>query len=278
MIINGNQLRNGIFSSISQDLKLVSVTPTLEIIQVGDNPSSTIYVNKKIEAARSLGLTAHLNKFEESTTEDDLKQLIGRYNADTGVHGIIVQLPLPTHINMLAVLNAVSPEKDIDGLTFVNQGRLFAGFPGFTPCTPRAVMHMIKSVRTNLAGLRAVVIGRSVIVGRPVSHLLLSENCTLTVAHSKTVGLGDVTKTADILVVAAGAPGLIRKDMVKHGAIILDVGISRVNGHVIGDVAFDEVSDVASAISPVPGGVGPMTVAMLMRNLVDSAMRMSLMK
>lgn len=271
MIIKGALLKGEIFTQLKQVIGGLLIPPALEIIQVGNNPASNMYISKKLEAANELGVKANLNKLSENVDNSTLIGLIKEYNANRFVHGILVQLPLPTHLDTLKILNTISPEKDVDGLTIINQGKLFAGLPGILPCTPRGIVHMIKSVEPNIYGKHAVIIGRSLVVGKPLYHLLLGENCSVTTLHSKSQNMQKITSQADILVSAAGSPGLITDKYVKEDAIVIDVGISKVNGKSLGDVDFDKVVNKARAISPVPGGVGPLTVAMLMHNLVDAA-------
>jgi len=249
------------------------------VVLVGEDPASAIYVRSKIRATAEAGMRSFDHALPAATSEADLLALIARLNADPAVDGILVQLPLPPHIDPQKVVEAIDPAKDVDGFHPVNAGRLLAGAPGFVSCTPLGCLLLIRSVRPDLAGLDAVVIGRSNIVGKPMAQLLLRENCTVTMAHSKSRDLPGICRRADILVVAAGRPELVRGGWIKPGAIVVDVGISRIpdpaagegKTRIVGDVAFAEARAVASAITPVPGGVGPMTIACLLRNTLEAA-------
>lgn len=248
--------------------------PCLAVILVGEDPASRVYVNNKKKACEACGITSLEFLFPADTSEETLLNKIGELNADPAVDGILCQLPLPGHINKTAVLEAISPEKDVDGFHPVNVGRLVNGAPGFLPCTPAGIVEMLKYENVPLAGKRAVVVGRSNIVGKPAAALLLRENATVTVCHSFTENLKAETLRADILVAAVKIPRFITADMVKPGAAVIDVGINRLpDGKLCGDVDFDAVKEVAGAITPVPGGVGPMTIAMLMQNTVEAYKR-----
>lgn len=252
------------------------VMPTLAVVMVGEDPASAVYVRNKIRATEEAGMRSVSHHLPKSTTQDELLDLIAELNADQSVHGILVQLPLPEQIDRDAVLDAISPEKDVDGFHIVNAGRLAVGRQdGFVPCTPMGCMMLLRSVVPNLAGLHAVVIGCSNIVGRPMARLLQQAGCTVTVTHLKTRDVAAEAYRADIIVVAAGHAGLVRGGWVKEGAIVIDVGINRVEtdsgSRLVGDVAFDEVSPRAAAITPVPGGVGPMTIACLLQNTLQAA-------
>ncbi|MDR1826943.1 MAG: bifunctional methylenetetrahydrofolate dehydrogenase/methenyltetrahydrofolate cyclohydrolase FolD [Methylobacteriaceae bacterium] len=255
------------------------VVPGLAVVLVGEDPASRIYVRNKAARTRETGMRSIEHKLPAQTTEPELLALIRRLNTDPLVDGILVQLPLPGHINERIVLEAIDPGKDVDGFHPVNVGRLVTGVPGLVPCTPLGCMILLKSVLSSLNGLQAVVIGRSNIVGKPVAHLLLRENCTVTIAHSKTRDLPDVCAAADILVAAVGRPELVKGSWVKRGATVIDVGINRVadpaapdaKPQLVGDVDFADVFQVAGALTPVPGGVGPMTIACLLRNTVYAA-------
>ena len=241
--------------------------PCLAVIIVGDNPASRSYVRGKIKAAEFTGMDSRLIELPEDVSEEVLMQTIEKLNADSGVDGILVQLPLPRHINEDRVLDAILPAKDVDGFHPVNVANLWLGRPCFVPCTPQGIIRLIESTGERIEGKRAVVVGRSNIVGKPVAKLLLDRNATVTIAHSRTPDLKALTLQADILVAAVGRPGVITGDMVKPGAIVIDVGINRTaDGHLTGDVDFASASEVAGWITPVPGGVGPMTIAMLMEN------------
>ena len=250
--------------------------PGLAVVLAGENPASQVYVRSKLKLARELGFHSVEHRPAADISKAGLLDLIASLNADEAIDGILVQLPLPAHLNADDAIAAIAPEKDVDGFHVVNAGRLFIGKPAFVPCTPLGCLRLIKSVRENLAGLNAVVVGRSNIVGKPMAHLLLAENCTVTIAHSKTGDLGAVVSGADIVVAAVGQPGMIPGVWIKPGAIVIDVGINRVPGldgkaKLVGDVDFESARHVAGAITPVPGGVGPMTVAYLMANTCRAA-------
>lgn len=250
------------------------ILPSLAVILVGEDPASVIYVNNKQKAAEKTGIRSVVHRLPRETSQDKVLQLVEKLNADAHIHGILVQLPLPKQIDTATVLRAISPAKDVDGLTVTNTGRLASGLSGLFPCTPMGCVALIKSVRPQMAGLHAVVVGRSNLVGRPMAQLLLRENCTVTIAHSRTPNLQDITRMADILVVAAGRRGLVGVEGLKQGACVIDVGINRLpDGSLAGDVDFDAVRAVAGAITPVPGGVGPMTIAYLLANTVTAACR-----
>ena len=255
-------------------LKERGVTPCLMVILVGEDPASAIYVRNKEKASEKLGFAGGVTRLPESTTQEELISLVEAYNADPKVHGILVQLPLPKHIDERAVLAHISPDKDVDGFHTMNAGRLLVGERCFIPCTPKGVMRLLEETGMELSGKHAVVVGRSNIVGKPMALLLLQANCTVTIAHSKTANLAEICSQADVLVAAVGRPGLITANMVKPGAVVIDVGVNRVaEKKVVGDVAFEEVCEKASYITPVPGGVGAMTIAMLMQNTVEAAER-----
>lgn len=244
----------------------------LAVVRVGDDPASAIYVRNKIKACEECGIASFSHCLGADTTQAQLCELIERLNSDDDVDGILVQLPLPKHIDARATLSVISPKKDADGFHAVNAGKLFLGErDGTVACTPRGIIELIKSTGERIEGKHAVVVGRSNIVGKPVAALLLENNATVTVCHSKTVALEEFTRTADILVVAVGKKKFITADMVKRGAIVIDVGMNRDESGLYGDVDYDEVKDVAGYITPVPGGVGPMTVAMLLLNTADGA-------
>lgn len=246
--------------------------PGLAVIIVGNNPASRVYVNNKKKKCAELGIYSEEHALAESVTEAELLGLIDRLNQNPKIHGILVQLPLPGHLNEQLILDRISPAKDVDGFHPVNVGRMLIGLPGFLPCTPAGVMELIKETGINIAGKECVVVGRSNIVGKPQAILLLREHGTVTVCHSRTKDLGEVCRRADILVVAVGKAELITGEMVKPGAVVIDVGMNRNGaGKLVGDVHFDSVAQVAGWLTPVPGGVGPMTIAMLMRNTVESA-------
>jgi len=267
-------LREGIAKEVSSLQTHSGVQPGLAAVLVGDDPASAVYVRNKKIACEKAGLYPQEHRMSASTTQEDLLTLIQQLNADPKIHGILVQLPLPPHIESRAILQAVSPEKDVDGFHPVNVGRLVEGNPVFAPCTPKGVIHMIDSTGLDISGKRAVVIGRSNIVGKPVAMLLLHRHATVTICHSRTKDLPSVVKEADIVIAAIGKPLFVTSDMIKEGAVVIDVGINRLdNGKLVGDVDFDRVKDRAGWITPVPGGVGPMTIAMLLQNTLESAKR-----
>lgn len=244
---------------------------TLAVVQVGDDPASGVYVRNKKRACEECGIRSLSYELPEETSEEELLALIGRLNADSSVNGILVQLPLPEHIDENKIIRAIDVKKDVDGFHPMNAGALCTGQKGFVSCTPAGIIQLLKRSGTTIAGKECVVIGRSNIVGKPAALLLLAENGTVTVCHSKTADLKEVTKRADILVAAVGKPKFITADFVKEGAVVIDVGIHRnENGKLCGDVDFDGVAPKCSAITPVPGGVGPMTIAMLMSNCIAS--------
>lgn len=244
----------------------------LAVIKVGEDPASAVYVRNKIKACEACNIASFAYYFDDGVGESQLVELISALNADRNVDGILVQLPLPKHIDERKVLSEIAPDKDADGFHALNAGRMFLGEPtGSVACTPRGIIELIKSTGEDICGKHAVVVGRSNIVGKPVAMLLLQNDATVTVCHSKTIGLKDITLTADILVAAVGKKKFITKDMVKRGAIVIDVGMNRDADGLCGDVDFDNVKDIAGYITPVPGGVGPMTIAMLLLNTVDGA-------
>ena len=254
-------------------LKERGVTPGLAVILVGDDPASQIYVRNKGIGCEKTGMHSVTIRMPEDTTQQALEEQIRALTADPAIHGILVQLPLPRHLDEAAALSAIVPEKDVDGFHVHNAGRLLCGLPGVVACTPKGAMEMIRRTGVDLTGKEAVVVGRSNIVGKPMAMLLLQANCTVTMCHSRTSDLASHTRRADILVAAVGRPGFITADMVKPGAIVIDVGINRVDGKVVGDVDFEHVKDVAGWITPVPGGVGRMTITMLLQNTLEAAER-----
>ena len=252
-------------------LKEQGIEPCLAVILVGEDPASTVYVNNKKKACEFIGIKSLSYELPESTTQDELLALIDKLNADDGVNGILVQLPLPKHIDEDAVIQAISPRKDVDGFHPQSVGALCIGQKGFVSCTPAGIIELLKRSNVEIEGKECVIIGRSNIVGKPMSLLMLRENATVTVCHSRTKNLKEVTRRADILIVAIGKPKMITAEYVKEGAVVIDVGIHRLEGKKLcGDVDFDTVAEHTSMITPVPGGVGPMTIAMLMKNCVDS--------
>ena len=260
------------------------VKPGLAVVIVGEDPASQLYVRNKGETTLKAGMRSDTHRLPAETTQDELLALIAQLNADAGIHGVLVQLPLPKHIDSAAVLDAISPDKDVDGFHVVNAGRLAVGLPGMIPCTPLGSLMLLKDQLGDLSGLNAVIVGRSNIVGKPMAQLLLGESCTVTIAHSRTRDLPALCRTADILVAAVGRPEMIKGDWIKPGATVIDVGINRVPSRdpvkaaegktrVVGDVDFNEAVEVAGRITPVPGGVGPMTIACLLANTYTAACR-----
>ena len=254
-----------------EDLKAQGITPGLAVILVGDDPASAVYVRNKARACDELGMHSVVHTLPAATSKEELIALVHDCNEDKALHGILVQLPLPGHLDALEILREVDPDKDVDGLHVVTAGRLLVGEKGFIPCTPKGVIRLIKSTGTQISGKRAVVVGRSNMVGKPVSLLLMNENATVTMCHSRTQNLAEVCAEADILVAAIGRPEMIKGDFVKPGAVIIDVGTTKVDGKLMGDVLFDEAAEKAGFITPVPGGVGPMTITMLMENTIEAA-------
>lgn len=274
-IINGPELADQMQAEIQKDVEKMTqqgIQPGLVVLLVGENPASQTYVRNKERAAAKIGILSKVEKLPETISEEELLAEIDKYNQDSRFHGILVQLPLPKHIDEEKILLAIDPKKDVDGFHPMNLGRLFVGKPEMIPCTPYGIMKMFEAYDIDLTGKRAVVIGRSNIVGKPMAQLLLMKNATVTIAHSKTEHLAEVAKEADILVVAIGRGHFVTKEFVKPGAVVIDVGMNRnQEGKLIGDVAFDEVSEIASYITPVPKGVGPMTITMLMYQTVEAA-------
>ncbi|HEM8315130.1 TPA: bifunctional methylenetetrahydrofolate dehydrogenase/methenyltetrahydrofolate cyclohydrolase [Enterococcus faecalis] len=274
-VINGRELADQMQAEIQKDVEKMTqqgIQPGLVVLLVGENPASQTYVRNKERAAAKIGILSKVEKLPETISEEELLAEIDKYNQDSRFHGILVQLPLPKHIDEEKILLAIDPKKDVDGFHPMNLGRLFVGKPEMIPCTPYGIMKMFEAYDIDLTGKRAVVIGRSNIVSKPMAQLLLMKNATVTIAHSKTEHLAEVAKEADILVVAIGRGHFVTKEFVKPGAVVIDVGMNRnQEGKLIGDVAFDEVSEIASYITPVPKGVGPMTITMLMYQTVEAA-------
>src|SRR3989338_7802917 len=267
-IIDGKRISGKLLGEVKAKISKLKEKPGLAIVIVGENPASLIYVNSKEKMCNELGAYCERYNLSKDTAETDLLKLIDELNDNPKIHGILVQLPLPKQIDGKLVIESIRPEKDVDGFSPLNLGNLAVGNTIIAPATPKAVMRMIESTG-KIEGKHAVIVGRSNIVGKPVALILLEKNATVTICHSKTRNLGDYTKNADILVAACGVPQLIKKDMVKKGAVVIDVGINRTSGgKIVGDVDFENVKEVASYITPVPGGVGPMTIAMLMDNLL----------
>ena len=275
--IDGNALSQKMRAEVTQRttaLKAKGITPGLAVILVGENPASQVYVRNKVKACEDSGLHSILEKHPASLTEAALLNRIDALNHDTGIHGILVQLPLPAHIDAQKVIEAISPAKDVDGFHIASAGALMTGMPGFWPCTPYGCMKMLESIGYELKGKHAVVIGRSNIVGKPMALMLLQKNATVTICHSATQDLKAITLQADVIVAAVGKRNILTADMVKPGAVVLDVGMNRnEEGKLCGDVDFAGVEQVAGYITPVPGGVGPMTITMLLVNTLEAAER-----
>lgn len=273
-ILDGKKLASEIKADVrerTERLKESGVTPGLAVVLVGEDPASKVYVGQKEKGCRDAGFASFLHRLPETTTQGELLALIERLNSDRTVHGILVQLPLPGHIDSDAVLSAIRPGKDVDGFHPVNIGRLVSGLPSCEPCTPKGIMRLLKSAEIPLSGKEAVIIGRSNIVGKPVAMMLLAESATVTICHSRTEELAAHARRADILIAAVGKPRFVTGDMVKEGAVVVDVGINRLEEGLVGDVDYEAAADRASWITPVPGGVGPMTIAMLLENTLEQA-------
>jgi methylenetetrahydrofolate dehydrogenase (NADP+)/methenyltetrahydrofolate cyclohydrolase len=276
-IISGKEVAADIRGQLKEEvsgLKEKDIHPGLAVILVGEDPASQSYVKGKARGCEEVGLYSEVILKDASITQEELLTEIDRLNKDPKIHGILVQLPLPKHISEKAVIDYITPEKDVDGFTPVNVGNLVIGGECYLPCTPHGIIELIKRSGRSIAGKHAVVIGRSNIVGKPVSLLLLQENATVTIAHSRTENLAEVARQADILVVAVGRAKMAGADYVKPGAVVIDVGVNRgEDGKLVGDVDFEEVKEIASFLTPVPGGVGPMTITMLLKNTVEAAKR-----
>ncbi len=270
MIIDGKKeaeiIRNEIKKEISDLKKKSGKTPSLTVILIGDFAPSLIYVKNKEKSAREVGINSEIIRYPKNVGEKDVLEKIEELNKNDEISGILVQLPLPSQISKEKIINAINPSKDVDGFNPINVGNLSSGYESIVPCTPLGCLLLIKKIESNLAGKHAVIIGRSNLNGKPMAQLLLKENCTVTIVHSKTNDLQDECLKADILVAAVGVPNLIKKDWVKKNAIVIDVGINKVGEKIVGDVNFDELKDNVKAITPVPGGVGPMTIACLLKN------------
>ena len=272
-ILDGKAIAARLRARLAERVAALPFRPGLRVVRVGEDPASGVYVRNKDKAAKEVGFDSATIHLPETTSEADLLATIAALNADPAVDGILVQLPLPAQIRTEAAIAAVDPAKDVDGFHPLNAGRLAAGQPGLVPCTPRGVMHILAEAGVALRGARAVVLGRSQIVGRPMAQLLLGADCTVTIAHSRTRDLPGECRRADILVAAVGRPEMVRADWIAPGAVVVDVGINRLpDGRLVGDVAHAEAAAVAGAITPVPGGVGPMTIACLLENTLDAAL------
>lgn len=268
MILDGKKTSELIVKQVAKEVSNLPEPITLAIILVGKNPASQVYVKNKIKACNEAGIGVKDYRLDEKATQKEVLQIIHDCNKDVTVNGILVQLPLPSHLDQDLIINAIDPKKDVDGLTIINQGRLFNGMEAIIPATPKGVITLLQKYFIDISGKNALVIGRSNLVGKPLALLLLQENATVTVAHSKTTNLKEVAKRADILVAAVGKPNFVTGDMVKKEAVVVDVGINKVEGKIVGDVDFQEVKEVASYITPVPKGVGPMTIASLLENII----------
>lgn len=270
VIIDGKAIASEIQDSIKNEVINLKRKPGLAVILVGEDPASEVYVKNKEKTCGKLGIKSFMYKLPESTSQDELLKLIEELNENHDIDGILLQHPVPNHIDEAKVFNAISPDKDVDGFNTINKGRLAVGEDAFVACTPLGVVELLKHANIEISGKHAVIIGRSNIVGKPLYELMLRENATVTVCHSRTKNIKEICKIADILVVALGKPNFVTGDMVKEGAVVIDVGINRVEGKLVGDVDFESVSKKACAITPVPGGVGPMTITMLMKNVMKS--------
>jgi methylenetetrahydrofolate dehydrogenase (NADP+)/methenyltetrahydrofolate cyclohydrolase len=281
VIINGKKIAAEFCDEIKERAARIrkrGIEPHIALINAGDDPASAVYVSKKEKLAAAVGISSTVYKLGSDIKGSEIAELIKKLNDDKKVHAILLQSPLPNNFQFREFVNLIDPNKDVDGLTFVNQGKLFSGDPSsVVPCTPLGVLHLLRTVRKDIAGLRAVILGRSVIVGRPLAQLLLNNDCSVTTLHSRSKDVPDLCKNADLLICAIGKPLFVGKEFVKSGAVVIDVGVNRLEGEetkkIVGDVIFDEVCEVAEAITPVPGGVGPMTVAYLMHNALDLADR-----
>lgn len=288
-IIDGKAFAADLRERVAQDVKALKadhgVTPGLAVVLVGDDPASQVYVRNKGEQTLAAGMYSETHRLPADVSQDELLALVDKLNADPAIHGILVQFPVPDHLKQADIVAAISPDKDVDGLTVTNAGRLASGLPALTPCTPLGCMMLLKDVLGDLRGKSAVVIGRSNLMGKPMAQMLLAADCTVTIAHSRSVDLPGIVRQADIVVAAVGRAEMVKGDWIKPGAVVIDVGISRFPSRdpvaaaagktrLVGDVAFDEVKAVAGAITPVPGGVGPMTIACLLANTVTAARRL----
>jgi methylenetetrahydrofolate dehydrogenase (NADP+)/methenyltetrahydrofolate cyclohydrolase len=289
-IIDGKAFAADLRARIAEEVAVLKadhgLTPGLAVVLVGEDPASQVYVRNKGEQTLAAGMHSETHRLPADVTQDELLDLVGKLNADPAIHGILVQFPVPDHLNQADIVATISPNKDVDGLTVTNAGRLASGLPALTPCTPLGCMLLLKDVLGDLRGKNAVVIGRSNLMGKPMAQMLLAADCTVTIAHSRSVDLPSIVRQADIVVAAVGRAEMVKADWIKPGAAVIDVGISRFPSRdpaaaaagktrLVGDVAFDEVKAVAGAITPVPGGVGPMTIAMLLANTVSAAKRLN---
>ena len=281
VLIDGKAFAENLISNVGNAVERLikdhNFKPGLAVVLVGDNPASEVYVRNKVRQTEKAGMVSIEHRLPDTTSERELIALVKHLNDDEDIDGILVQLPLPSHIDENSIINTISPSKDVDGFSIPNVGLLSTSGDGLIPCTPLGCLLLLKDCLGNLAGKTAVIVGRSNIVGKPMAQLLIKENCTVTIAHSKTIGLPDVCKNADILVAAVGRPEFVKAEWIKKGAVVIDVGINRLpavgdkKSKLVGDVDFESVSKICSAITPVPGGVGPMTIACLLRNTVTAA-------
>ena len=281
VLIDGKAFAENLISNVGNAVERLikdhNFKPGLAVVLVGDNPASEVYVRNKVRQTEKAGMVSIEHRLPDTTSESELIALVKNLNDDEDIDGILVQLPLPNHIDENSIINTISPSKDVDGFSIPNVGLLSTSGDGLIPCTPLGCLLLLKDCLGNLAGKTAVIVGRSNIVGKPMAQLLIKENCTVTIAHSKTIGLPDVCKNADILVAAVGRPEFVKAEWIKKGAVVIDVGINRLpavgdkKSKLVGDVDFESVSKICSAITPVPGGVGPMTIACLLRNTVTAA-------
>jgi methylenetetrahydrofolate dehydrogenase (NADP+) / methenyltetrahydrofolate cyclohydrolase len=270
-VIDGKAVAADVRASVKAEVAALDRAPGLATLLVGEDPASQVYIRNKIKACEEVGIRSVHHGLADATSQDELLRRIAEVNADDAVDGILVQLPVPEQIDQDEVIGAIDPAKDVDGLTATSAGLLAQGRPGLVPCTPQGVMELLRVAGVEVEGAEAVIVGRSILVGRPLAALLLNASATVTVCHSRTRDLGEVCGRADILVAAVGSPGMIRGEWVKEGAAVIDVGINRTDDGLVGDVEFDAAAERAGAITPVPGGVGPMTIAMLLRNTVFAA-------
>ena len=283
-IIDGKAFSEKLRAEITRKVDLLkknhSLTPGLAVVLVGEDPASEVYVRSKGKQTMEVGMNSYAHKLSAETSQEDLLELIDRLNSDLNVHGILVQLPLPGHIDEALVINSVAADKDVDGFHLSNVGKLATGAEGIVPCTPLGSMMMLKHHHGDLSGMKAIVVGRSNIVGKPMAALLLKESCTVTIAHSRTRDLAAECRAADIVIAAVGRPEMVKGDWIKPGATVIDVGINRIETEdggkkLVGDVEFESASKIAGAITPVPGGVGPMTIACLLHNTLQQACRLN---
>ena len=269
-IIDGKAIAEEIKNGIALEVEKLTRKPGLAVILVGDDPASRVYVSNKEKTCKKMGINSFVYRLDASISEDELLRLIDGLNNDERVNGILLQHPVPSHIDESKAFNAILPSKDVDGFNIVNRGKLAVGSDAFVACTPLGIVELLRHEGITISGKHVVIIGRSNIVGKPLYELMLRENATVTVCHSKTQGIKEICREADILVAALGKPRFVTADMVKDGAVVIDVGINRVDGKLVGDVDFEDVFKKASWITPVPGGVGPMTIAMLMKNVMKA--------